>query len=120
MKKYQYQINERVLAYNNCDWIIPGTITAKNQGLYKVEYDDGGYDWLICDEIRPLEYHIGDYVESLDGVGRIVGVNSFFMGTVTVTYGKRTIKSYCEHELRPAQKPSLLARLLGRGIYLYA
>jgi hypothetical protein len=120
MKKYQYQINERVLAYNDSDWIIPGTITAKDHELYKVEYDSGGYDWLICDEMRPLEYRIGDYVESMDGVGRIVGVNSFCMGTITVSYGRCATRSYCEHELRPAQKPSLLARLLGRGMYLYA
>ena len=30
MKKYQYQINDRVLAFDNEDWIILGTITAKD------------------------------------------------------------------------------------------
>lgn len=53
----------RVLAWDK-DWIIPGTITAIEDGLYKVEYDCGGYDWSLRDEIRP---HIGDYV----GIGRI-------------------------------------------------
>ena len=58
MKKYQYQINDRVLAFDQGDWTIPGTITDKEPGMYKVEYDYGGYDWLIYDEIKPLE----DYV----------------------------------------------------------
>lgn len=120
MKKYQYQINERVLAFDKGDWIIPGTITAKDSQMYKVEYDCGGYDWLICEEIRPLEYHVGDYVKSLDGIGKVVSVNEFFMGTIAVSYGKNQIKNYYEDELSPVPKPSLLARLLGKGVYTYA
>ena len=42
-----YKINTRVLAWDK-DWIIPGTITAIEDGLYKIEYDCGGYDWLLC------------------------------------------------------------------------
>lgn len=120
MKKYQYRINERVLAFDQGDWIIPGTITAKDGSLYKVEYDYGGYDWLICDEIRPLEYHVGDYVQSSIGVGKVIGVNDFFMGTVTVSYGKGFSKSYYEDELKPIPKPSLLKRLFGKGVYVNA
>lgn len=121
MKKYQYQINDRVLAFENSDWIIPGTVTAKDNCMYKVEYDDGGYDWLICDEIRPLEYHIGDYVKSLDGIGKVVSVNEFFMGIIEVSYGKKhAIKSYYEYELKPAPKPSFFKRLFGKGVYVNA
>lgn len=119
MKKYQYHINERVLAFDQGDWIIPGTITAKDGCLYKVEYDCGGYDWLICDEIRPLEYHVGDYVQSVIGVGRVTSVNEFFMGIITVSYGKGCTKSYYEDELKPVQKPSLWTRLFGKSVYLY-
>lgn len=36
----------RVLAWDK-DWIIPGTITAIEDGLYKIEYDCGSYDWLL-------------------------------------------------------------------------
>lgn len=56
----------RVLACDK-DWIIPGTITVIEDELYKIEYDCGGYDWLLRDEVRSLEYHIGDYV----GISRI-------------------------------------------------
>lgn len=120
MKKYQYYINERVLAFDQNDWIIPGTITAKDHELYKVEYDCGGYDWLICDELRPLEYHIGDYVQSPMGIGKVIGVNEFFMGTITVSHGKGCAKSYYESELKPAQKPSLIKRLFGKGVRVNA
>ena len=65
-----YKINTRVLAWDK-DWIIPGAITAIEDGLYKIEYDCGGYDWLLRDEVRPLEYHIGDYVKTTLGIGRI-------------------------------------------------
>lgn len=41
-----YKINTRVLAWDK-DWIIPGTITAIEDGLYKIKYDCGGYDWLL-------------------------------------------------------------------------
>ena len=119
MKKYQYQINERVLAFDQGDWIIPGTITAKDSCMYKVEYDCGGYDWLICDEIRPLEYHIGDYVKSLDGIGKVISVNEFFMGIIDVSYGKNCTKSYYEYELKPIPKPSFWTRLFGKSVYLY-
>ena len=36
----------RVLAWDK-DWIIPGTITAIEDELYKIEYDCGGCDWLL-------------------------------------------------------------------------
>ena len=121
MKKYQYQISDRVFAFDQGDWIIPGTITAKDHNMYRVEYDCGGYDWLLCEEIRPLEYHVGDYVKSLDGIGKVVSVNEFFMGIIEVSYGKKhAIKSYYEDELQPAPKPSFLARLFGKGVYKYA
>lgn len=120
MKKYQYHINERVLAFDQGDWITPGTITDKDHNIYKVEYDCGGYDWLICEEIRPLEYHKGDYVKTPDGIGKVVNANKFFMGIIDVSYGKRQIKSYYEDELTPTPKPSFLARLLGKGVYTYA
>lgn len=121
MKKYQYQINERVLAFDQGDWIIPGTITAKDSCIYRVEYDCGGYDWLLCEEIRPLEYHVGDYVKTLDGIGKVVSVNEFSMNTIEVSYGKKyAVKSYYEDELAPAPKPSFLTRLLGKGVYRYA
>ena len=41
-----YKINTRVLAWDK-DWIIPGTITAIEDGLYNIEYHCGGYDWLL-------------------------------------------------------------------------
>ena len=69
----------RVLAWDK-DWIILGTITAIEDGLYKVEYDCGGYDWLLRDEIRP---HIGDYV----GISRITAIDTTFE-MVTVSYRK--------------------------------
>ena len=59
MKKYQYQINDRVFAFDKGDYIVPGTITAMHDSLYRVEYDCGGYDYLIYAEIRPLEYGEG-------------------------------------------------------------
>lgn len=115
MKKYQ--INDRVFAIDY-DGKTPGTITDIMDELYKVEYDCGGYDWLLSCEFTPLEYCVGDYVESADGIGRIKDINKFFLGIITVTYGKNNgTKSYYEYELKPAQKPSLLARLLGKGMY---
>ena len=66
----------------------------------------------------PLEYKVGDYVESADGIGKIKGINQLFFGIITVAYGRKGIKSYYEYELKPARKPSILARLLGKGIYL--
>lgn len=119
MKKYQYQINERVLAFDQNDWIIPGTITHKTHNMYRVQYDDGGYDWLLCEEIRPLEYHVGDYVQSLIGVGKVIAVNDVFIDTVTVSYGKGCTKSYYEGELKPIPKPSFWTRVFGKGVYLY-
>jgi hypothetical protein len=118
VKKYQYQINDRVLVFNNGDWIIPGTITTKGDGMYKVEYDCGGYDWLLSCELTPLEYCVGDYVETTDGIGKIKDINEFFLGVITVTYGKQS-KCYYEYELKPAPKPNLLARLFRKGTYLY-
>ncbi len=118
MKKYQ--INDRVFAVNY-DGKTPGTITDIMDKLYKVEYDCGGYDWLLSCEFMPLEYCVGDYVESADGIGKIKDISEFFFGIITVTYGKNNgIKCYYEYELKPAQKPSLLARLLGKGTYLYS
>lgn len=117
MKKYQ--INDRVFAFNKGGYTIPGTITAKDSSMYRVEYDCGGYDWLIADEIRPLEYHVGDYVKSLDGVGKVVSVNEFFMGIIEVSYGKHNIKGYYENELAPMPKPSLWARIFKQGVYLF-
>jgi hypothetical protein len=120
MKKYQYQINERVLAFDQGDWIVLGTITDKDHNMYRVEYDCGGYDWLLCEEVRPLEYHVGDYVKSLDGIGKVVSINEFFMNTIEVSYGKGCTKSYYEDELQPVPKPSLLTRILGKGVCKYA
>lgn len=117
MKKYQ--INDRVFAFDNNGWTIPGTITDKDKDMYRVEYDCGGYDWLIAPELRPLEYHAGDYVETQDGIGKVLDVNKFFMGTITVSFGKNNSKSYYDNELKPAPRPSFLARLFGKGVYLY-
>lgn len=116
MKKYQ--VNDRVFVVDSTGK-IPGTITDIKEKLYKVEYDCGGYDWLLSCEFMPLEYCVGDYVETINGIGRIQSISEFFFGIITVTYGKHNgIKSYYEHELRPAQKPSLIARLLKRDTYL--
>ena len=43
-----------MFAFDQGDWIIPGAITAKDHNMYR---DCGGYDWLLCEKIRPLEYH---------------------------------------------------------------
>lgn len=110
MKKYQYQIKDRVLAFDNEDWIIPGTITAKDGSLYCVEYDCGGYDWLLWDEVRPLAYNIGDYVETRIGLGKIISIDQDY-GLITVSYGL-VDACYYEFELKPAPKPSFLTRLL--------
>lgn len=118
MKKYQYQIKDRVLVYDNNDWIIPGTITAIDHNLYCVEYDCGGYDWLLWDEIRPLAYNIGDYVETSIGLGKIISINQDY-GLITVSYG-HVNACYYECELKPAPKPSFWARIFRKGVYKYA
>ncbi len=114
----KYQINDRVFAVNNDDK-IPGTITDIMDELYKVEYDCGGYDWLLSCEFTPLKYYVGDYVESADGIGKITDINKFFFGIITVSYGKgNRIKSYYECELKPARKPKFIMRLLKRNMLL--
>lgn len=119
MKKYQYQINDRVIIYDNGDWIIPGTITAIDDGLYCVEYDNGNYDWLIYDELHPSQYNVGDYVRTPMGIGKIKKIEPEW-GLITVSYGKLCVPHcYYEYELNPAPKPSFLARLFGKGVCLY-
>jgi hypothetical protein len=120
MKRYQYAINERVMVWDDSYWIIPATVTAIDGELYKVEYDCGGYDWLLHDEIRPLEYHKGDYVQTMTGIGKVIDVDGDH-SMVIVSYGKlHSLESYYEFEIKPAQKPSLWARLLRKDVYLYA
>lgn len=119
MKKYQYAINERVMAFDGGYWIIPATVTAIEDGLYKVEYDCGGYDWLLNDEIRPLEYHKGDYVQTMTGTGKVIDVDSDH-SMVTVSYGKlHGTEFYYEFQVKPAPKPSFWARLFGKDVCLY-
>lgn len=118
MKKYQYHINDNVYAFDNGDWIIPGTITAIDNGLYCVEYDQGGYDWLLYDEIRPSKYKVGEYVKTIIGIGQIKEIDPEW-GLITVSYGKLCdSKCYYEFELSPVKQPSLLKRLLGKGVCL--
>ena len=119
MKKYQYQINDRVLAFDKGDYIIPGTITAMHDSLYRIEYDCGGYDYLIYAEIRPLEYNVRDYVESLIGIGIVKSIDPEW-GLLTVSYGKEyNVECYYENELKPALKPSFCTRIFKQGVYLF-
>ena len=119
MKRYQYSINEKVMVWDNYYWIIPATVTAIEDGLYKVEYDCGGYDWLIHDEIRPLEYHKGDYVQTMTGIGKVIDVDDNH-GMVTVSYGKlHAIEQYYEFQIKPAPQPSLWAKLTRKDVSLY-
>lgn len=119
MNKYKYQINDKVYAFDQDDWVIPGTVTVIDNDLYYVEYDNGGSDWLICDELKPLEYKVGHYVNTMIGVGVIKHIDSDY-GLITVSYGKiHAPKRYYEFEISPVKQPSLLTRLLGKGTYLY-
>ena len=119
MKRYQYVLNEKVMVFDGGYWIIPATVTAVDGELYKVEYDCGGYDWLLHDEIRPLEYHKGDYVHTMTGTGKVIDVDSNY-GMVTVSYGKlHGIETYYEFQLKPAPKPSFWARLFGKDVCLH-
>lgn len=119
MKKYQFKIGESVYTFDDTDWVIPGTITAIDNSLYCVEYDAGGYDWLLADEIRPIQYRKGQYVKTMIGVGKIIEADSDW-GLFTVSYGKLCPKkSYYEFEISPVKQPSLITRLLGNGMYLY-
>lgn len=119
MKKYKYQINDSVYTFDQDDWVIPGTITAIDGGLYCVEYDKGGYDWLLYNEIRPSRYKVGNYVKTMIGVGRITDIDPSW-GMITVSYGKLCEpKCYYEFELSPVKQPSFLTRLFGKGVYLY-
>lgn len=109
-----YKINTRVFAEDDTGK-YPGTITDIMDELYKVEYDGGGYDWLLADEIEPLEYKVGDYVQSPAGFGKVIAVNQYFFGIITVSFGKgRKTAGYYENQLRPAKKPKLVQRLLGK------
>lgn len=115
----KYQVKDRVLAFDDGDWIIPGSITEIDGDMYKVEYDCGGYDWLIGAELRPLQYHVGDYVRSTIGVGKIINVDAIF-DMVTVYYGKRRQPvEYYEHEVEPTAKPSFIKRLFRKDVYLW-
>lgn len=118
MKKSVYKINDRVMVFDT-DWIITGTITDINRGLFCVEYDGGGYDWLLADEIRPLEYQPGDYVKTSHGVGKVYHADE--LGMLIVGYGHGyAFEHYYEHEVKPVCKPSLWARLLRKDVYMYA
>lgn len=115
----KYQVKDRVLAFDDGDWIIPGTITETDGDMYKVEYDCGGYDWLLRDEIRPLEYHIGNYVKTVIGVGRITAIDTTFE-MVTVSYRKHHKPvEYYENEVKPIIKPSLIKRLFHKDVYIW-
>jgi len=119
MKKYLYQVNERVMVFDGSYWIIPATITAIEDGLYKAEYDCGGYDWFLNDELRPLEYYHGDYVQTMTGVGKVIDVDRDH-GMVVVSYGKyHGAESYYEFQIKPAPKPSFWAKLFGKDVCVY-
>ena len=118
MKKYQYKLTNRVFVEDSSG-VYPGTIIAIDDGLYQVAYDDGGYDWLLADEISPLQYHRGDYVYTSIGYGQVIAVDD--LDLITVSYGKPDVLfNYYEFELKPAPKPSLWARLFKKGVGLYA
>ena len=111
-----YKINTRVFAEDDTGK-YPGTITDIMDELYKVEYDGGGYDWLLAEEIEPLEYKVGDYVQSPKGIGKVIAINQYFIGIITISFGKGNGSAgYYEHQLRPAKKPKLVKRLLGRCV----
>lgn len=119
MKRYQYAINEKVMVWDDNYWIVPATVTAIEDGLYKVEYDCGGYDWLLNDELRPLNYHKGNYVQTMIGIGKVIDVDNEHE-MVMVSYGKHhSIESYYEFEIKPASTPSLWTKLLRKDVYLY-
>lgn len=115
-----YKINDRVMVFDRGYWIIPATVTAIDGELYQVEYDCGGYEWFIEDELRPLEYHKGDYVQTMTGVGKVISVDRDH-SSVVVSYGKHhSSEFYYEFEVKPAPTPSFWARLFGKDVYVYA
>lgn len=119
MKKHKYQIGERVFVYDD-NGQYAGTVTAHEHGLYKVEYDGGGYDWLLYEECLPISYKIGDYVKTMDGVGTVTCIDPEY-DMITVCYGEHwDISCYYEHEVKPALKPSLWAKLTKKDVYRYA
>lgn len=48
-----YQVNDRVLVSDSIHKFC-ATITAIHGRLYRVDYDLGGYDWLLADELEPM------------------------------------------------------------------
>lgn len=52
-----YKIGEKVFVSDDYGKYL-GTVTAFRDDLYKVEYDDGGYDWLLYEECQPVTPHI--------------------------------------------------------------
>lgn len=120
MKKYLYHINDRVMVFDGGYWIIPATVTDIDDELYKVEYDCGGYDWVLNDELRPLEYHKNDYVQTMIGVGKVIDIDEDH-GMLTVSYGKHHHnENYYDFEIKPAPKPSFWAKLFRKDVYCYA
>ena len=115
-----YKINDRVMVFDGGYWIIPATVVAIEGDIYQVEYDCGGYEWFVSDELRPLVYRKGDYVETMVGVGKVVYYNND-CGLVTVSYGKgHSLEFYWEFEVKPAPTPSLWTRLRRKDVYLHA
>ena len=119
MKKL-YHINDRVMVFDDGYWTIPATITAIEDSLYKVEYDCGGHDWFINDELRPLEYHKGDYVQTMTGVGKVIDVDSAHSSVVVFYGNEHALEFYYEFEIKPAPQPSFWAKLFGKDVYIYA
>ena len=117
---YKYKINDRVFVADSSG-LYPGTISAVEGNLYMVDYDGGGYDWLLSEELMPAEYHRGDYVRTAIGIGKVVAVDSEH-DMLTVSYGgnDKIFFNYYEFEVKPAPKPSLWARLRRKDVYLYA
>ena len=48
-----YKINDKVSVSDDYG-TYQGTVTAINGELYKVEYGEGGYDWLLYEECTPI------------------------------------------------------------------
>ena len=120
MKKYLYHVDDRVMVFDGGYWIIPATIRDIDGDLYMVEYDCGGCDWFLNDELRPIEYHVGDYVATMIGVGKVIDLDTEH-DAVVVSYGKHHSTSYYyEFEIKPAPKPSFWAKLFRKDVYIYA
>lgn len=95
----KYSINDRVFVSDDSGK-YSATITDIMEGdtpLYKCSYDMGGYDYLLAEEIEPLQYHIGDKVRSALGKGIVVEVGKH---TITVSYGN-VQSAHFERELAP-------------------